>query len=79
MSRVQVKLNSAGVRALLKSSEMQSLLKEEAEGIRSRCGEGYAVDSYVAQTRVVASVYTDSFEAMHDNKRNNTLLKAVRK
>ena len=79
MSSVKVRLNTAEVRNLLKSGELQSLLKEEAEQIRSRCGEGYAVDSYVAQTRVVASVYTESFDAMHDNKKNNTLLKAVRK
>ena len=78
MSNVKVKLNSSEVRALLRSGEMQSYLKNEAEQIRARCGDGYAVDTYVAQTRVVASVYTDSFEAMHDNKANNTLLKAVR-
>lgn len=75
MSKVRIELNSAGVRAMLRSPEMQQLLKERADTVKGRCGDGY--DAYVAQTRAVAVVETASTEAIHDNSANNTLLKSL--
>ena len=43
----------------------------------ARAGDGYATDVYQAGSRVIASVYTETEEAMKDNLENNTLLKAV--
>ena len=57
---------------------MQGVLEEKATGIKNRAGEGYAQDVYVGKTRANAMVYADSFKAKRDNKKNNTLLKAVR-
>lgn len=71
-------LNRAGVRQLLKSSEMAQVVGEYAETVASRCGVGYATDEKQMPTRVVASVYTESDEAIKDNSDNNTLLKALR-
>ncbi len=78
MSKMRFKLNPAGVRDLLKSPEMQAVLTEKANGIRNRAGDGYASDIYVGKNRANAMVYADSIKAKRDNKKNNTLLKAVK-
>lgn len=75
MSNVKIELNKEGIRALLRSPEMQAVLKDRADTVKGRCGEGY--DSYVAQTRAVGIVETATPEAYEDNSANNTLLKAV--
>lgn len=77
MSKVKIVLNRAGVGALLKSPEMQGLLREKAGEIAGRCGEGYGADSKVLGTRAVASAYTQTAGAMRDCLENNTLLKAM--
>ena len=75
MSKVRIELNSPGIRALLRSPEMQAVLKDRADTVKDRCGDGY--ESYVAPTRAVAVVETASRKAYDDNSANNTLLKAV--
>lgn len=77
MSKLKIELNYAGVGELLKSQEISDALKETAERVAARAGGGYATDTYQAGTRVIASVYTETEEAMKDNLENNTLLKAV--
>lgn len=78
MAKMKFKLNSGGVRELLKSQEMQSVLNEKATGIKNRCGEGYAQDVYVGKTRANAMVSATTYQAKADNLRNNTILKAVK-
>lgn len=75
MSKLRVELNSAGVRALMRSPEMQAVLKARADTVKDRCGDGY--EAYVAQTRAVAVVETATRQAVDDNSANNTLLKAT--
>lgn len=75
MSKVKIDLNRAGVRAFMRSPEMQAVLKNRADTVKDRCGDGY--ESYVAPTRAVAVVETVSQKAYDDNSANNTLLKAV--
>lgn len=70
----RIKLNSKGVRALLKSEEMQNGLKEIAAGAAERCGSGYGSDMKMMGTRVIASVYTETEEAAEDNYEHNTIL-----
>lgn len=77
MSKVRIELNHAGIRALLKSPEMEAMLGERAAQISDGCGDGYAHDTYQAPGRVIASVYTETPDAMRDNLRNNTILKAM--
>lgn len=74
----EIVLNSAGVREMLQSPEMQSLLLERANEIAARAGEGYTTDVFVGKTRANASVFANTEEAMRDNMENNTLLKALR-
>lgn len=75
MSKVEIELNREGVRQLMRSPEMQAILKAQAETIKDHCGEGY--EAYVAQTRAVAIVGTATEAAINDNSDNNTILKAV--
>ena len=76
--KVRVELNEKGVRELLQSSEMAAICQEYAQAIANRAGQGYASDTYLTRTRVVASAYTATAEAYNDNKKHNTLLKAVK-
>lgn len=78
MSKLEFKLNRAGVRSLMQSAEMQSILKDKASNAVSRLGPGYDSDIYVGENRANAMVYADSFEAKRDNAKNNSILKAVR-
>lgn len=78
MSRFKFKLNQSGVRELMKSAEMQSVLTNYASNIRNRCGSGYEQDIYVGTNRANAMVSAATAKAKRDNSKNNTLLKAVR-
>lgn len=78
MSKVEFKLNRKGVADLMKSAEMQEVLKDYATGIRDRCGEGYEQDIYVGKNRANAMVSAKTYQAKADNMRNNTILKAVK-
>lgn len=72
-------LNSAGVKELLQCSEMQQVLVEQAQSIRGRCGEGYAVENnaFVGKNRAIVRVSAESEKAIQDNLKNNTLVKAL--
>ena len=74
---IKVELNHEAVGEMLKSSEMQELVKSYADEIAKRAGDGYASDTYNAGSRVIASAYTETEEAMEDNLENNTLLKVM--
>lgn len=77
MAKVRIELNSSGIKALLKGSEVESCIKSEADRIASRAGTGYASDTKQMSSRVIASTYTASDEAMRDNLENNTLLRSI--
>lgn len=78
MAKFHVELNSEGVRELLKCPEIAATCQSHARSIASRAGAGYDVSVYTGKTRVNASVFTATEEAMRDNYKNNTLLKAVK-
>jgi 23S rRNA A2030 N6-methylase RlmJ len=71
------KLNRDGVRELMQSADAMGVVREYADQIRNRAGDGYEVSEYVGKTRVNASVYAATEEARKDNLENNTLLRAV--
>ncbi|WP_347714319.1 hypothetical protein [uncultured Parvimonas sp.] len=72
------KINKTGVSELMKSGEMQAILRGKAKEIASRCGSGYGTDIYIGKTRANASVGAITKKAKRDNYKNNTLLKAVK-
>ena len=78
MGNIEVKLNSAGVKQLLKSEEMKNICAEHASNIIQKVGDGYEMDTYTGQNRVNAMVRATTPQAMRNNMKNNTLLKAVR-
>ena len=69
MSRIKIELNRSAVGDLLKSAEMQTILKEHAQNIASETGG--EVECFVSGTRAVAAAKGDDG--------NNGLLKAMRK
>ena len=77
MSKFKFELDQAGVRALMQSPEMQSILKDKAGNAVNRLGSGYDSDIFVGKNRANAMVYADSFKARLENSRENTILKAV--
>lgn len=78
MSKLKFKLNRKGVAELMKSKEMQEVLREYATNIKNRCGEGYEQDMYIGKNRANAMVSAATQQAKSDNLKNNTILKAVR-
>lgn len=80
MSRVKVKLNTAGVRALLLQGEgIMAECERQAAAIARRAGEGYETDAFPGgKTRGNVRVYPATGGARRDNLRNNTLIKSLR-
>lgn len=77
MSKIRIELNREGVRELLRSPEMLAICEEQARAVAARCGGGYEVDSMVGRNRVNAAVSASTKEAIQDNLKNNTVLKAI--
>lgn len=78
MANVKVKLNTKGVKELLRSSEMMAACREQADKALNKLGDGYEVTTHTGTTRVNASIGTASYDAMRDNMENNSILKALR-
>lgn len=78
MSNLKFKLNRQGVSALMKSNEMISVLEGYGNDIKARCGEGYSTDTMVGKNRANTMIYAETYQAKSDNKKNNTILKALR-
>lgn len=77
MANFRFELNRAGVRELLQSAEMSKLMDEEATSILNRLPEGYGKSTGMTSQRAKAHVGTRTHEAANENKKNNTLLKAL--
>lgn len=77
MAKAKFELNKAGVRELLQSSEMQTVVRGYAEAVQRRAGDGYEVSVYTGRNRVNASVKAETPAAYRDTIENNTLLKAL--
>ena len=77
MSKVTLVLNKDQIGAMLKDAEIQTIVADIASDIANRAGEGYASDTKLMGTRVIASVYTETSEALQDNLENNTLLRCL--
>lgn len=75
---MKFKLNKTGVKSLMKSEEMQTIINDKASEALKRLGEGYKTDAYVGKNRANAMVYADTYKAKSDNLKNNSILKAVR-
>jgi len=77
MAKTKVVLNSKGVQELMKSPEMQGVLQEYANNAVSSLGKGYEASLYIGKTRANVSVGAVSKEAQRENRKNNSIIKAV--
>lgn len=77
-SSFKFKLNTKGIGAFLKSEPVQKMISERANEIANRAGTGYEADTQIGQKRATGRVKAATVKAKKDNKKNNTLLKAVR-
>lgn len=73
----RIKLNSAGVRELLKSPGVQADLKRRAERIKNAAGPGHEVEMFVGRNRARASVRTATIDAMVAERAHQTLTRAI--
>lgn len=76
-SRVRIDINSAGIQSLLKSPEVEALLRAKAERIAAAAGEGMEAASRVGRTRARASVITATRAARKAEAENRSLTKAL--
>lgn len=74
---VQIKLDSKGIRKMLRSDEFLQECKDHAYRAQAKLGDGYSVNYRVGKVRANAEIVAESYEAKRDNLKNNTLLKAV--
>lgn len=58
MANVEIELNSAGIRELLKSSEIANICEAQAARMTRATGVEYVADVYVGRTRVNAGART---------------------
>ena len=70
-------LNYAGVGELLKSKEMARVLAEHGHTVLGRLPHGYGMSEGETTQRAKVTVGTRTRQAESDNKKNNTLLKAL--
>ena len=70
-------LNRAGVRELLQSGEMASMVASLGDGVAARAGGGYEVTTMVGKNRVNCRVAATTDVARKNNLETNALLKAL--
>ncbi len=75
--KVKIELNSAGIRELLRSDEMKTMLEAEARNRAAGLGSGYEVNTYTGRNRANAEITAETYAAKKENLKNNTLLRAI--
>lgn len=76
-SKFKFELDRAGVRELLRSGEVMTMLEDTAASRMGSLGEGYAMNSMVGTNRCNVRVIAVSAEAVRENLENNTLLQVI--
>lgn len=74
---LRVELNSAGVRKLLQSQGVMSCVQSQASTRMRGLGTGYELGTAVGHDRARAYIKAVTKEAKRENRKNNTLLKAL--
>ena len=73
---LKFKLNSAGVREILKSDGVYAECEKYAQKVQETAGAGYVAERRNYPERTGVAVYPSDKEAYYDNLNNNTLEKA---
>lgn len=77
MNNLRFELNGAGVRELLKSPEMNSVLAQCADAVVSNAGEGFEKHIYVGNKRIAYTITAETVKAYRSNMKHNTLVNAL--
>ena len=77
MSSFQFELNKDGVKELLQSAEMQSIVGEYGQQILNIAGDGYEVVNAVGKTRATSKIHPVTAKAYYSNRKHKTLQKAL--
>ena len=75
--QIRIEVNSAGIQAILKSEEVQSLLEAKAQRIAAAAGDGFEVSSRIGATRARASVITATRAARKAEAVDRVLTSAI--
>ena len=78
MASVKFQLDSKGVRRLLQSAEAREVCENAATQALQTLGDGYGSDARTGKNRVIVEISPKTPKAYYENKRHNTVLKAVR-
>ena len=76
---VEITLNTQGIGELLKSPEVAACIRDEAQKVQARAGDGYELSEKTGSERALCAVVADSIHARRSNAKNNTLLRALGK
>jgi hypothetical protein len=74
---IKIKLNSAGVRALLRSGAVRGDLERRAHAIAQAAGDGMEASSYTGPNRARATVRTATFKARQREATERALTRAI--
>lgn len=77
MTKVRVKLNSKGVRALLQSDELRNVCAQRAQNAMAHLGDGYETNTYIGKTRANAGIRAKTRQARRDALKNKSIWRAV--
>ena len=74
---VRYKPNRAGLREVLASQEVASLVSDHAERIAAQCGDGFVASQRMGKSRQRAIVYADTWSAKHRDMRENVMVRVL--
>ena len=74
---VKFELDRKGVRQLLQSAEAREICEDAAKQALQTLGDGYGSDTRTGKNRVIVEISPETPKAYYENKRHNTILKAV--
>lgn len=77
---LRFELNNAGVRELLQSEGMKSVVQSYTDQVLTNVGgtsAGYKADVIIGRNRATGRVSADSARAKRDNENSNSLLKGL--
>ena len=74
---VKFELDSKGVRQLLQSAGAREICEDAAKQALQTLGDGYGSDTRTGKNRVIVEISPQTPRAYYENRRHNTILKAV--
>ena len=75
--KAEIKLNSKGIRQILKHDSTRKAAEKRAQAIAVAAGDGYEASSMVGKNRARASVITATTRARRDDAKRGTLLRSA--